>query len=87
MPRFCWACWRDYDPSDPATAACLIPGNCFSDYTRFLDKKALRGARIAVTPFPANRLDLMNAAVDALRAAGAHVELIRRTGARSWGSA
>ncbi len=66
-----------FDPSDPATAACLIPGNCFSDYTRFLDKKALRGARIAaVTPFPANRLDLMNAAVDALRAAGAHVELI-----------
>jgi amidase len=48
---------------------------CFSDYTRFLDKKALRGARIAaVTPFPANRLDLMNAAVAALRAEGAHVE-------------
>ena len=64
-----------FDPSDPATAACLIPGNCFSDYTRFLDKKALRGARIAaVTPFPANRLDLMNAAVAALRAEGAHVE-------------
>lgn len=63
-----------HDPSDPATAACLTPGNCFSDYTRFLDKKALKGARIAaVTPFPANRLALMNAAVDALRAAGAEV--------------
>jgi amidase len=24
-----------YDPDDPATAACLSPGNCFSDYTRF----------------------------------------------------
>jgi amidase len=65
-----------FDPTDPATAACLIPGNCFSDYTQFLDKKALRGARIAAPPFPANRLDLMNAAVDALRAAGAHVEVI-----------
>ena len=36
-----------YDPNDPATAACLTPGNCFDDYTRFLNKKALRGARIA----------------------------------------
>ncbi|HWC19310.1 MAG TPA: amidase family protein, partial [Terriglobales bacterium] len=37
-----------FDPKDPATAACLKPGNCFSDYTQFLDKNALRGARIAV---------------------------------------
>ena len=44
---------------DPATGhgwPCLTPGNCFSDYTRFLDKKALKGARIAVArPIPANR--------------------------------
>src|SRR6185503_11107033 len=26
-----------FDPRDPATAACLTPGNCFSDYTQFLD--------------------------------------------------
>src|SRR5437660_3860945 len=36
------------DRNDPATAACLKPGNCFSDYAQFLDKNALRGARIAV---------------------------------------
>jgi amidase len=63
-----------YDPHDPATAACLTPGHCFSDYTRFLDKKALKGARIAVlTPIPASRLDLINAAIDVLRAQGAEV--------------
>src|SRR5438034_383098 len=39
-----------FDPADPATDACLTPGNCFSDYTRFLDRKALAGARIAVPP-------------------------------------
>jgi amidase len=66
-----------YDPADPATAACLIPGNCFSDYTRFLDKKALKGARIAVvTPIPASRLDQMNAAIDVIRAQGAEVEFL-----------
>ena len=65
-----------FDPNDPATAACLTPGNCFSDYTGFLDKKALGGARIAVPPFPANRADIMNAAIEVLRAQGAHVELI-----------
>src|SRR5204863_8559621 len=37
-----------FDPADPATAQCLTPGRCFSDYTRFLDKHALSGARIAV---------------------------------------
>lgn len=37
-----------YDPKDPATVACLTPGNCLSDYTKFLDKNALHGARIAV---------------------------------------
>jgi amidase len=65
-----------HDPADPATNACLTPGNCFSDYTRFLDKKALRGARIAVPPFPENRADIMNAAIAVLRAQGADVEMV-----------
>ncbi|MGH9347482.1 MAG: amidase family protein [Vicinamibacterales bacterium] len=65
-----------HDPSDPATAACLTPGNCFSDYTPFLKRQALRNARIAVPPFPANRTDIMNAAMAVLRAQGAHVEQI-----------
>src|SRR5439155_8284519 len=41
-----------FDPKDPATAPCLVPGNCFRDYTRFLNKHALRGARIAVPHNP-----------------------------------
>ncbi|MEA2604807.1 MAG: amidase [Acidobacteriota bacterium] len=66
-----------YDPADPATAACLTPGNCFGDYTRFLDRKALKGARIAVvTPIPSNRANIMNGAIDVLRALGAYVELL-----------
>ena len=65
-----------HDPADAATDACLTPGNCFSDYTPFLDKKALGGARIAVPPFPANRADIMNAAIDVLRAQGADVEMV-----------
>lgn len=67
-----------HDPADPATVACLTPGNCFNDYTRFLDKKALKGARIAVvTPFiPASRLEQINAAIDVLRAEGAEVEFV-----------
>jgi amidase len=66
-----------YDPADPATAPCLTPGNCFSDYTRFLDKKALKRARIAVvTPIPANRTAIMNAAIEVLRAKGADVQFL-----------
>jgi amidase len=66
-----------HDPADPATAACLTPGNCFSDYTRFLDKKALKRAHISVlTPIPANRADIMNAAIDVLRAEGAEVDFL-----------
>jgi amidase len=65
-----------YDPTDPATAACLEPGNCYSDYTPFLDKKAAKRARIAVPPFPANRADIMNNAVAVLQQQGAYVELI-----------
>jgi amidase len=68
-----------HDPNDSATAPCLIPGNCFSDYTRFLDKHALRGARIAVprvpywTGFTAAQQQLMLDAIAALREEGAFV--------------
>jgi amidase len=65
-----------FDPDDPATAPCLSPGNCFDNYTQFLDSKALQGARIAVPPFPANRADIMNAAIDVLTALGAEVVTI-----------
>ena len=71
-----------YDPNDPATDACLTPGNCFDNYTRFLDKKALRGARLAVPPFPANRTAIMEGAIAVMRAQGAHVELIESYDAR-----
>lgn len=65
-----------FDPHDPATAACLTRGNCFSDYTEFLDAHALRGARIAVPPFPTNRADVMNGAIAVLQAEGATVDLV-----------
>jgi len=75
-----------YDPGDPATAACLTRGRCFRDYTRFLRKDALRGARIAVPHFgywtdvahnvnlSVEQQRLMNDAIETLRAAGAIVE-------------
>ncbi len=59
-----------FDPNDPATEACLTPGNCFSDYTQFLDVNALQGARIAVPPFPANRATVMNNAIAIADSAG-----------------
>lgn len=62
-----------HDPADPATAACLTPGKCLSDYTPFLQKDALKGARLAVPPFPASRADLMEAAIATMEAAGATV--------------
>ncbi len=65
-----------FDPTDSATAACLTPGNCFSDYTQFLDKNALKGARIAVPPFADARAAVMRPAIAALRALGAYVEEI-----------
>lgn len=65
-----------FDPNDPATAACLTPGNCFTDYTQFLDANALAGARIAVPPFPANRAAVMNAAIATLTAKGATVMIV-----------
>jgi amidase len=41
-----------YDENDPATSACLSPGNCYDDYTPFLHKHALQNARVAVPRFP-----------------------------------
>src|SRR5262245_7146048 len=66
-----------FDPNDPATEACLAPGNCFSDYTQFLDPNALQGARIAVPRnFPANRAAVMNNAITVLRNNGATVDIV-----------
>ena len=68
-----------HDPNDPATAPCLTSGNCFSDYTKFLDKHALRGARIAVPRVPywigftPAQTQLMLDAIAALREQGAFV--------------
>src|SRR6266581_2657378 len=74
-----------FDPQDPATAACLTPGKCFSDYTRFLKRNALRGARIAVPHFgywtdslhrvvlSVEQQQVMNDAIAVLRAEGAIV--------------
>ena len=69
-----------HDPNDPATAACLINDNCHSDYTKFLKKHALRGARIAVPRVPywigftPAQQQIMLDAIAALRAAGAFVD-------------
>jgi amidase len=69
-----------YDPIDPATTACLSPGNCFSDYTRFLDANAMRGARIAVysppIPLAPNRQAIIDNAVKVLKAHGASVRTL-----------
>ena len=72
-----------YDVKDPATAACLTPGNCFDNYTQFLNKNALQGARLAVytpsTPLPANRQELLDKAIAVLRAQGATVRVLAET--------
>jgi amidase len=39
---------QGFDPHDPATGACLTPGNCHDDYTPFLQANGLAGARIGV---------------------------------------
>ena len=76
-----------FDPDDPATAACLDGDDddghdrdrCRQDYTRFLDKHALRGARIAVprvpywTGFSAAQEGIMLDAIEVLRQQGAFV--------------
>ena len=71
-----------FDQDDPATAACRTPGNCLTDYTRFLDAKALKGAHIAVPKHPywiefglgAARTQLMNDAIATMQSLGATVE-------------
>src|SRR5262245_35293390 len=68
-----------HDPNDAATAPCLVAGNCQSDYTKFLNKHALRGARIAVPHVPywngfsAAQQQIMLDAIEALRREGAFV--------------
>jgi len=68
-----------FDPDDAATAPCLLPGKCFADYTQFLDKHALRGARIAVPHVPyltsltADQLKVITDAIAVMRAEGATV--------------
>ena len=66
------------DPTDSATAA--QAGHAFSDYTRFLDKHALAGARIGVwregtyDPSVSPEVDaIMNATVATLEAQGATI--------------
>src|SRR5207248_6607608 len=75
-----------YDPADPATIACLTPGRCHKDYAPFLNKHALKGARIAVphlrywtnasgqTVISAEIQKVMNDAIAVLRAQGAIVD-------------
>jgi amidase len=81
-----------FDPRDPATAACLENDDhvatahhddredrCRRDYTRFLKKRALRGARIAVPRVPywngfsADQQQVMLNAIEVLRREGAFV--------------
>jgi len=62
-----------YDPNDPATKACLIKGNAYSDYTQFLDPNALKGARIAV---PQSSSPIISNAIAILQREGAYVEVI-----------
>ena len=71
-----------FDAKDPATQGCLTPGNCFSDYTQFLNENALNGAHIAVPKHPywaefglgAARTQLMNDAIAVMTSLGATVE-------------
>ncbi|TMB11272.1 MAG: hypothetical protein E6J65_27110 [Deltaproteobacteria bacterium] len=71
-----------FDEKDPATAACRKPGNCFRDYTQFLNSNALRGAHIAVPKHPywiefglgAERTVLMNDAIAVMTSLGATFE-------------
>jgi amidase len=69
-----------FDKKDPATRACLIEGNCFRDYTQFLDANALQGAHIAVPKHPywvgldKARTALMNNAIAVMESLCATVE-------------
>jgi len=71
-----------FDQNDPATRACHTHGNCFSDYTQFLNRNALNGKRIAVPKHPywvefglgPDRTALMNHAIAVMTSLGAAVE-------------
>ncbi|HYV66391.1 MAG TPA: amidase family protein [Myxococcales bacterium] len=71
-----------FDENDSATRDCLTRGNCFSDYTQFLNKNALQGAHIAVPKHPywiefglgAARTALIQAAIDKMTTMGATFE-------------
>lgn len=71
-----------FDEKDPATRACQKKGNCFRDYTRFLDPDALKGAHIAVPKHPywvefglgPARTALMEDAIATMTAMGATFE-------------
>jgi amidase len=65
-----------FDPEDPATLPCQSAGNCFADYTQFLDPEALQGARIAVPPFAGNRQGVVQAVASVLQAQGATLNVI-----------
>src|SRR5712692_6272183 len=71
-----------FDEKDTATRACRTEGNCFRDYTQFLDANALQGAHIAVPMHPywvefglgPARTALMNNAIAVMESLGATVE-------------
>jgi amidase len=71
-----------FDPDDPATAPCRTPGKCFSDYTKFLNPNALKGAHIAVPRktffidfgLGAARTALMDQAIATMKSLGATFE-------------
>jgi amidase len=68
-----------FDIRDRATWPCLVRGNCHSDYTRFLNRKALKGARIAVPRVPywathtPEQNQVMLDAIEVMREEGAFV--------------
>ena len=77
-----------YDPADPATHVCIERGGVPGEYTRFLDKYALEGARLAAPHHPywdvltSQQRQRMRDTVDLLRALGATVvaaEIPRQT--------
>src|SRR5205807_7313435 len=62
------------DPRDPATAASA--GKFFTDYTQFLDRKALRGARIGIPRqvffgYSEKADPIADAAIEVMKAQGA----------------
>ncbi|MFZ4578507.1 MAG: amidase family protein [Myxococcota bacterium] len=71
-----------YDPLDPATATCLQPGHCLSDYRPFLDSGALKGARIGMpiglfwSDLTSEEVERMYDVTRALLDAGATVEAV-----------